>query len=72
MRETILVLLNFAFTNTDINRVEALIETQDMKAPELLKKVGFKKEGDLREYKMRRGKLTDMTLWSMLRSDFPL
>ncbi|MBP5174493.1 MAG: GNAT family N-acetyltransferase [Treponema sp.] len=72
MRETILVLLNFAFTNTDINRVEALIETQDMKAPELLKKVGFKKEGDLREYKMRRGKLTDMTLWAMLRSDFPL
>ena len=72
MRETILVLLNFIFTNTDINRVEALVESQDMKAPELLKKIGFKKEGDLREYKMRRGKLTDMILWSMLRSDFPL
>ena len=57
MRETILVLLNFAFTNTDINRVEALIETQDMKAPELLKKVGFKKESAVSTVTPRAAKI---------------
>ena len=72
MREALLMILTFAFTRTDINRVEMLLESSDLRAQTLIKKLCFKKEGEMRQYKMRRGELVDMTLWGLLKMDFPL
>ena len=70
MRESLLVSMNFIFTSTDINRIETLVETQDKRQQDLLTKLGFINEGEMRQYKLRDGKLRDMGMWSILRRDW--
>lgn len=70
VREALLVILHFMFTSTDINRIEIFVESANTSAATLLSKLGFTKEGEMRQYALRRESLTDMSLWALLREDW--
>ena len=69
MSEALGAIMKFIFTRTDINRVEAFVEVQNVASMRLLDKLGFVNEGTLRQYERCRNELIDVTIWSCLRSD---
>ncbi|CAN6439722.1 unnamed protein product [Victoria cruziana] len=56
----------------DRERIDALVPTDNIGSLKVLEKVGFVKEGLLRKYVCHKGKMTDMFIFSILASEYPL
>ncbi|KAK9671259.1 hypothetical protein RND81_12G017500 [Saponaria officinalis] len=56
---------------SELERVEALVDVENIGSQKVLEKVGFVKEGVLRKYCILKGKIRDMTMFSFLRKDKP-
>lgn len=69
MSEAVTAVLDFLFDNSSVNRVEAYIEPQNTSSQKLAEKLGFTKEGTLRQYERCRGELIDICVYGLLRSD---
>ena len=69
MSEALSLIIDHAFTVSDVNRIEAFVETPNTASRALLEKLGFKLEGLLREHEMCRGNLIDIQILSLLRKD---
>ena len=63
-------ILNHAFNNLNINRVELLVLKQNTRAINLYKKVGFIQEGIKRQCIFKNGKFVDVVMMSLLREDY--
>ncbi|KAL9232672.1 hypothetical protein vseg_007754 [Gypsophila vaccaria] len=55
----------------ELERVEALVDVENIGSQKVLEKVGFVKEGVLRKYCILKGKIRDMIMFSYLREDKP-
>ena len=69
MSEALTMILDFIFAKSDINRVEAYAEPDNTASLAVLKKLGFTREGTLRQYEYCRDGIIDITIWGLLRSD---
>ena len=69
MTEALKAVLDYTFRECGINRVEAFVEPLNTASQGLLEKLGFTKEGTLREYERCRGELIDIIIYGLLRSD---
>jgi [ribosomal protein S5]-alanine N-acetyltransferase len=54
----------------NFQRIEALIEPPNLSSQKLVEKLGFIKEGLLRNYEFTRGKFDDLYMYSLLKQDF--
>lgn len=70
MTQVVRSVLGFAFTQMQMHRVEATATPTNLASLGVLKKVGFKKEGVLREQKLLHGKFYDAVILSLLQKDF--
>ena len=70
MSETLSLIIDYAYNISDVNRVEAFVETPNKASRSLLEKLGFRLEGILREHEMCRGNLIDIQLLSLLRKEW--
>ncbi len=68
--EALRTVLKFGFDELEINRVEAEVMPGNVNSEKVLGKLGFKNEGVLREWMLWNGKHYDMTMFSLLKSDF--
>jgi ribosomal-protein-alanine N-acetyltransferase len=66
--EAITKLLEYAFYDLNINRVEALVYPENVASHLSLEKLGFQKEGLLKEYCIFRDKKQDLIMYSLLKS----
>jgi len=62
--------LEFIFSSTEINRIEAIVHTQNSRSLKVLARLGFHREGILREYVKWEGEYWDMALLTMLKRDW--
>jgi ribosomal-protein-alanine N-acetyltransferase len=69
MTEALKVFVEYGFSNIGIHRIEAHVETGNGNSEKLLKKIGFKKEGLLRERLYYKGKHQSLMIYSLLRTD---
>lgn len=69
MSEALSAALAFLFRESSVNRVEAFIEPPNTASQKLAQKLGFTKEGTLRQYERCRGELIDICVYGLLRSD---
>lgn len=60
----------FGFKNMGLERIEARTMLDNIPSQKILDKIGFKKEGILRKYRVIRDKPTDILMYSLIRSDF--
>lgn len=67
MTEAVTALLNYIFQNTDINRIEALIDVENIASQKICKKVGMEYEGTLRKDIKLKEEFKDMQMYSILR-----
>ena len=70
MSEALSLMIDHAYNHSDVNRIEAYVETPNKASRSLLEKLGFRMEGILREHEMCRGNLIDIQILSLLRKDW--
>jgi ribosomal-protein-alanine N-acetyltransferase len=52
-----------------LHRIEALIEPPNLPSQRLVEKLGFTREGLLRDYEFTRGKFDNLYIYSLLKTD---
>jgi len=70
MQEALVALLNYGFSELNLNRVKADIDPRNMASAKSLERIGFSKEGHLRESCVVNGVLTDSVLYGLLRREW--
>jgi len=67
--EAAAALLDWAFTTLDLNRVQAETDTRNLASARVLEKLGFQREGTLREDCIVDGVVSDSWVYGLLRRD---
>lgn len=70
MTEALGALIQFAFTELMLHRIEAQHELQNPASGAVMRKVGMQREGTLRGRLFNKGKYVDVELYAILREDF--
>ena len=70
MSESLRSLVNYGFTNLNLNRIEADIDPRNERSERVLQRLGFVKEGHLRQRWIVSGEVSDSALYGLLRSDW--
>ena len=70
MNEALNSLLAFGFSQLRLNRIEADIDPRNLASARSLERLGFKKEGYLRERWIVSGEVSDSGLYGLLASDW--
>jgi len=70
MKEALKLLIPSLFVDLRLNRIEAATLEENIASKNLLKKIGFKKEGVLRKYLKINGTWRDHILYGLLENDF--
>ena len=69
MTEALKAVLEYAFTELNLNRVEAQHELSNPSSGRVLEKVGMKYEGCMRQRIYNKGKYVDVAVYAILRED---
>ena len=69
MSKCLSVIINYVFTELNINRIEAYVETDNLKSIKLFQKLNFKKEGLLKQYEVRNIIHKDFYIYAKLKSE---
>jgi ribosomal-protein-alanine N-acetyltransferase len=72
MREALTALIRCAFSEMDLRKLEANVEAENIASANLLKRLGFTKEGVLRERWITNGEPMDAEVYGLLRCELSL
>lgn len=70
MGEVINRVLEFGFAVLKLNRIEAKVEPDNLASARLLDKLGFVKEGVLRQHEFEKGRYVDLAVYSILSREY--
>ena len=70
MHEALQALLGFAFHALDLNRLEADIDPRNHASARTLERLGFQREGHMRERWIVKGEVTDTWWYGLLRREW--
>ena len=70
MNEALQAVLTYGFSNLGLNRVEADIHPDNVGSAKVVERLGFKKEGHLRERWIVGDEVSDSTIYGLLLSDW--
>jgi len=68
--EAVEAIIKYGFEHMNVQRIEALIEPPNLSSQKLVEKMGFIREGLLRNYEFTCGKFDDLYMYSLLKQDF--
>jgi RimJ/RimL family protein N-acetyltransferase len=63
-------MVDYLFLSRDVMRVQAQTDQRNVASQKILEKVGFKREGTLRNNFFMRGEWTDDYIYSIIREDW--
>lgn len=69
-REAIAAFIDFAFFTLDLRRLEATVDVRNVASNRLLQRLGFVREGVLRERWLAAGELQDINLHALLKREW--
>jgi len=70
MVEAVRTLINYGFQQLNLNRIEATTDSENTRSIRLLERLGFLKEGRLRQKYFYKGKHHDELVFSLLKKDW--
>jgi ribosomal-protein-alanine N-acetyltransferase len=70
MSEALREVLRYGFDSANLHRVEAVIEPENQASAQLLERLGFKREGVLRERLLLGGRYRDNVYYGLLRAEY--
>lgn len=68
--EAILEVLHYSFTELELNRIGAVVYPENVPSIDLLEKIGFTKEGLLRDYMFQNNEFHDTYVLSLLKEEW--
>ncbi len=66
MTETIPLILNYAFNNIMLHRIEGFVEPENSNCKKALEKLNFKLEGTMQDCEVKNGKLISIDIYAIL------
>ncbi|CAH1212175.1 IS1595 family transposase ISSpgl1 [Paenibacillus plantiphilus] len=72
MKEAADRVISFGFSLMKVNRIEARVEPENGASMRLMDKLGFHKEGVLRQLEFEKGKYVDLAVFSLLLSEYEM
>ncbi len=69
VQEAAIKIIDFAFTNLDMHRIEGFVETENRNSKRLMKKLNFIHEGTMRECELKNGNRISLEVFSRLKTD---
>ena len=70
MTEALGTVLKFGFEQMRLNRIQAIIDSENTRSLKLVRKLGFKKEGFLRQRSHFKGQFRDDVCFSLLKNEW--
>ena len=70
MTRAVGTIVDYGFRTLELNKVEATVSVGNERSAGLLRKLGFRIEGTLRDYRSRRGVLGDSWYFGLLRREW--
>lgn len=70
MTGAVTAMLRWGFDELDLNRIEATTNPLNHRSARVLEKLGFKREGTLRDYRLDRGEFRDCWIWGLVRREW--
>lgn len=70
MQEALPMMLAVCFGSYRINRLQAFVDPQNNRSIRCLTSLGFNQEGILREYEFNQGRFQDLSIFSLLQSQW--
>ena len=70
MKESLPFVIKYGFNKMNLHRIEAMIEPGNIPSLRLVKSVGFKEEGLLREHYNKNDMMEDSLMFGLLKSEF--
>jgi ribosomal-protein-alanine N-acetyltransferase len=70
MRQAVAAVLPWTFRQDRVDRVHAFVRVDNRRSERLLARIGFVREGCLRNYRVCRGQPHDFYIYALLRSDW--
>lgn len=70
MSEVIGSIINYGFSNMDLERIEAYVSPNNTPSIKLLKRMKFKKEGFLKHHYFHNNKMDDSLVFALLKSEY--
>jgi len=67
MREALQAILTYGFRKMKLNRIQAIIDSENTRSMNVVSRLGFGKEGVLRQRSFFKGKFRDDVLFSLLK-----
>jgi RimJ/RimL family protein N-acetyltransferase len=71
MREALEAMIGCAFSTMRLRRLEAEVDTRNLASARLLQRLGFAREGLLRQRWVAKGEVKDVEIYGLLRSEWP-
>lgn len=70
MTEAIQKILEYGFNALGLNRIEALVEPENVNSRRILEKIGLKDEGTLKEYLYWKNQFVDTVVYALIKKDY--
>ncbi len=70
MTAAVNAMLRWGFDTLDLNRIEATTNPLNHRSARVLEKLGFVREGTLRDYRFDRGEFRDCWIWGLVRREW--
>lgn len=67
--EAVEAIIKYGFEHLNFHRIQALIEPPNLSSQKLVEKLGFIREGLMRNYEFAGGKFDDLYMYSLLKQD---
>lgn len=66
MREALKLVINYAFTDLNLHRIDAMVETENINSKKLLQKLNFSFEGTLVDYEIKNESFISVDIYAKL------
>lgn len=70
MTEALKSMLEYGFEKMELNRIQAIIDSENIRSIKLVLRLGFKKEGVLRQNTHFNGQFRDDVVFSLLKKEW--
>lgn len=70
MTEALSAIIQYGFDHMRLHRIEVLISHQNKRSQSLVRRLGFKREGVLRDHYFIEGRFSDDVIYSLLKSEW--
>ena len=72
MTEALHAVLDYGFETMELNRVQVIIDSENVRSLKLVRRLGFKKEGVLRQRSYFNGRFRDDVCFSLLKKEWKI